>query len=253
MNKLSNLSPLHHALVAPLERWKILKLDDIQQLSGVIEKTSNFYKKIKHLEAHGLIDGSIDPYTHSKYVYFTQKGIEDYGLPKNHIITCATINHDSLVSDILIQHQRSLVFNSALTEIDLMKDYPMMNHRPDGAFKGHHKKDFLMAVELEISMKSKNRVEEIFQFYSSSGFFNNVLYIFSSKTVYEKYQQVLIQLGSKVITSKFLFLYSPNLYRRQFDLVNSEVTWQGQKTNLKTIFSTVHSQGNERVIESTAF
>lgn len=253
MNKLYNLSPLHHELIAPLKRWKILKLDDIQQISGVLEKTSNFYKKIKHLECHRLLEGTIEPYTHSKYVYFTQNGIEHYGLPKNHIITSATINHDSLVSDILIQNQRSLAFKDALTEIDLMEHYPMMNHRPDGAFKGHHKKDFLMAVELEISMKSKNRVEEIFLFYSSSGLFNNVLYIFSSKAIYEKYQQVLINLGPKLETSKFLFLYSPNLYRRQFDLVNSEVTWQGQKTNLKTIFSTFHSQGNERVIESTAF
>jgi len=99
-----------------------------------------------------------------------------------------------------------------------------------------------MAFEMELSIKSKRRIVEIFNFYNESQYFNNVLYVFGLPQVYETYLRVFRESGSHFNKEKFLFIILPELYRRYFNVFESEVTHGDKKTTLGNIFNISKSE-----------
>lgn len=252
MGAINALSPVHISLIEPLLKWKILGLPELQKITTCPGTRSNLYKKIERLEKEKFIGSFIDPFTKKKFIFLDRSGLnffaEDLMTPINH----ENAYHDSLSSEFGFLLSRYSFVKNVLMEHSVLKSYPLIRHRPDGIIEGiHHKKEFKMAFEIELTIKNKKRILETFSFYNNSEYFNNVIYVFGMPQVYETYLRVFRESQEEFNKEKFLFLILPKLYQRSFDFVDSEVTYLDRKTTLGAIFKISHLdafplQGSDR-------
>lgn len=84
--------------------------------------------------------------------------------------------------------------------------------------------------------KSKKRILEKYSFYKSNSHFNNVIYVFPVKRMYQTYIEVLRENSKTIPSDFFLFLYCPQMFQRNFDLLKSEVTYKYGHTTLENLF-----------------
>lgn len=237
MDKGQAMSPLHYSIMQPLLKWKILNLHDLQTSVRCPGTRSNLYKKIDKLEDSEFIGSFIDPFTKKKFIYLKNEGIKFFGEDQMTPINKENMYHDSLSSEFCYLFEGFPFVKKVMMEHEAIKSFPLMNHRPDALIEGEHKgKEFTMGVEMELSIKNKKRILEVFKFYSDSGLFNNVLYVFGLPQVYETYLRVFEENKKDLAKEKFLFLYLPKLYRRYFDVFRNEVTHGDKKTTLGKIF-----------------
>ena len=232
------MSPLHYTIVQPLLKWKILCLDDLQMAVRCPGTRSNLYKKIDKLEESKFVGSFIDPFTKKKFIYLKEEGIKFFGEDQMTPINRENIYHDSISSEFAYLFNGFPFVRKVMMEHEIIKSFPLIGHRPDAFIEGEHKqKEFRMAFEMELSIKSKRRIVEIFNFYNESQYFNNVLYIFGLPQVYETYLRVFRENESHFNKEKFLFIILPELYRRYFKVFESEVTHGDKKTTLGNIFN----------------
>lgn len=237
MNKGQAMSPLHYSIMQPLLKWKILNLHDLQTSVRCPGTRSNLYKKIDKLEDSEFIGSFIDPFTKKKFIFLKDEGIKFFGEDQMTPINQENMYHDSLSSEFCYLFEGFPFVKKVMMEHEVIKSFPLMNHRPDALIEGEHKgKEFTMGVEMELSIKNKKRILDVFKFYSDSGFFNNALYVFGLPQVYETYLRVFEENKKDLVKDKFLFLYLPKLYRRSFNVFSNEVTHGDKKTTLGKIF-----------------
>jgi hypothetical protein len=231
------MSPLHYSIIQPLLKWKILSLDDLQKAVRCPGTRSNLYKKIDKLEESHFIGSFIDPFTKKKFIYLRDEGMKFFGEDQMTPINKENIYHDSISSEFAYQFEGYPFVKKVMMEDEIIKAFPLIGHRPDALIEGEHKKnEFRMAFEMELSIKSKKRILETFNFYNESQYFNNVLYIFGLPQIYETYVRVFRESERHFNKDKFLFLFLPELYRRIFNVFGGEVTHGDRTTTLGKIF-----------------
>ena len=229
-------SPALYDYIEPLAKWKILNLENLHIAAWRKTSPSNFYKTFGRIKENGLVEDFQDNYSQRKYVYLSKKGREALGI--NYLIPLnkESLIHDSFSSENAFHFKDFPFTKEVLVDHEILQRYPLIGHRPDALVFGYHKKDFCMAMEMELTIKSKERILETFSYYHESGFFNNVLYIFGQERVYETYIRALENEGAHLNKSKFLFLYMKSMYRRYYDTFNSPCYHNGQTTTLGELF-----------------
>ena len=237
MNYLENINPNYLDLMMPLQKWKILSVENLKSLSGFPGNVWNFYKAIRKLEQMELLKGFVDGFTNQKFLYLGEKGFKALGVEKIVPVHEENRFHDAHLVRMLLQLKCLPFTEDVLLDQQIKKELPLLKHLPDAIISGRRKEKFLLAVELELTQKSKERVREAFSSYEASPYFNNVLYLFNRQTPYQTYQEVLkdyVEIRNK---EKFLFLYEPMLTRRTYEILKSELTFKGRTTTLQEVFS----------------
>lgn len=225
-------------IIQPLLKWRILPLDKIVEEISYLGKKSNFYKKVSKLEKAGLLGSFINPATKKKEIYLLEKGYKSLGERNLAPITLDNLVHESVTSEIAFSMAKSPLIRAVTLEHDIINQYPEMQYRPDAILEGETNSTFLLALECELTQKSKKRVKEKYDFYNQSSYFHNVLYVFSVRRIYETYLEVLKDNAKTLRSDRYIFLYCPNLLQRDFNLFESEVTYQFSRTTLGSLFST---------------
>lgn len=189
-----------------LGKWKILDLKNIKsKLESCIEYP-NLTKKVRKLERAGVVK-SIYIGKRNKHIYLTNKGIEMTPFDSTFEISKENLNHDLTVSNFL---NRLLEFENfydgkmfhQLTEDDLL---------PDAMVKGiRAKSKYNMAIEIELTQKSKERVSEKLRRYKSNQAFHYVLYATPKDSLYRSYQKTIKKLDRE-IQEKVILMHDPIL------------------------------------------
>lgn len=224
-------------LLDPLVKWRILPLDLLKNEIQYIGKASNFYKRVSYLEKQGLLESFINPITKKKFSYLTGKGFKLLGAGNTIPTFYENRFHDSICSQVLYAFLRKPYVESVLLEHEIEKQFSGFMFRPDGFIKGKEPLEFKLALECELTQKSKDRIIEKFLFYSKNQFFNNVLYVFNQAKVYKTYSQILETLSGRVQIDRFVLLYCPSLDFAKNDFFHNEVTVNSKKTTLEELFS----------------
>lgn len=234
---LENLNPNYLDILEPLKDWKILSTEDLKNLSEYPCGKSSFYKAIKRLESAKLIKGFADSFTNQRFLYLLEDGFKSLGLERMIPIHEENRYHDAHLVRLLLKFKMIPYFENFLLDHKIKKEFPLLSHTPDAVITGKKKEKFHLALELELTQKSKERIREAFLFYEASPYFNNVIYFFNRLTPYKTYQEVLkntIEIKQK---DRFILIYEPQLTRRIYAPMNSEVTFKQKQTTLKEIFS----------------
>ncbi len=106
-----------------------------------------------------------------------------------------------------------------------------------GTFRG---RDFKLALEIELTRKSKKRVENKIDDYLNNNVFDYVFYLFNERSNFEAYKRMLTNYLSEKDKSKknqaenrFILGFGSKLISSNGELQNLEIFYQGKNTKLE--------------------
>lgn len=235
MNYLEKINPNYLDILNQLFEWKILSIEDLKRISDFPNGLASFYKAIRKLESENLVKGFYDSFTNQKFIYLLADGFKAIGADKSIPIHDENRFHDAHLVRLLLQFKMLVSVKEVLLDHQIKRVFPLTEHLPDAIITGRKTNEFHLAIELELTQKSKERIKETYQFYDSAPFFNNVIFIFNRGTPYQTYQEVLLETERIKNKNRFMFIYEPQLTRRNYDLSKSELRHQGKTTTIKEI------------------
>lgn len=108
----------------------------------------------------------------------------------------------------------------------------------------HNEKTFKVAVEVELTQKSSDRVFEKFNQYKDSSYFDYVIYFFKSKSILNAYRKKLSEMvmdikserDSKRLTGKIIFLYSSQKHQYGSILENATMECLEKELSIEKFF-----------------
>lgn len=243
MHYLEKIKPSYFDLLIPLKKWKILNIKALKEEAEYNGSFSGLYKIITKLEKNLLIDSFVNAWSNEKYVYLMPQGIKALGEDEKSL----TINRDQRLHDSLVSKAARELCNYSFIE-NVYLDYqtreafPLLERVPDALVTGKLKGPFKMAIEVELTQKSQDRVKQILRTYSDSKVVNQVLYVTDKQTVFNAYTKYLNEKDSEIIKEKFLFLLNKDLVKNGPALQNAPVLFKGKMTDLKTIFESASGE-----------
>lgn len=110
----------------------------------------------------------------------------------------------------------------------------------------HNEKVFKVAIEVELTQKSSDRIYEKFNQYKESSYFDYVIYFFKSKSILNAYRrrinEMLMGLKDEVsvraLTGKIIFLYSSQKHQYGSILNNSVMECPTKELHIEKFFGT---------------
>lgn len=238
MSYLEQVNPLYIEMLSPLRKWKILSLSDLKKDTEYSGTSSGFYKVVSKLEKAKLIGSFKNPWNNQKYLYLLPKGIEALGENKMSLgVNKDSRFHDSIVSIIGKKVLEIDIFKKLYLDFEIRGSFNLLERIPDLIVEGELKRPFNMALEVELTQKSKQRVVDIFRTYSNSLVVNQILYITDKQSILNSYTKYLNELGGEIAQEKFLFLMAKDLTKGKVDLLDDPLWFKNQQTSLRSIFS----------------
>lgn len=210
-------------------RWKVIAIKDLYQSLKEAGSYSMFTIRVNKLEREGFLK-SISGSNRRKYVHLTREGsmFSPVNIP---VVDSITLNHDLLVSSILnklLEHPVFLKGHVAHTDYEEKID-------PDAIVFGSKKGiDFKMAIEAELTQKSKKRVAKKFNLYAKDDEYDYCLYVFSYGSVYRAYKKVADQLDESV-RSKIILLLDERLSKDCFNYLDAECYFNSKEMKFREI------------------
>ncbi|HAZ12961.1 MAG: hypothetical protein A2X86_09235 [Bdellovibrionales bacterium GWA2_49_15] len=236
MEYLEKIKPSYVDLLMPLKRWKILDVKALKEASEYSGSFSGFYKIVAKLEKNLLLDSFTNSWSNEKFVYLSPNGLKALGENERGLgINRDTRFHDSIVSKVARFFAGYSFVKDVYLDFQIKDAFPLLERVPDCLLVGALKSPFKMAIEVELTQKSQERVTQIYRTYSDSKVVNQILYITDKQSIFDAYKEYFNQ-GGELIKEKFLFLLTKDLSKGRCDLKNEPVYFRGSMTSLSKIF-----------------
>ena len=222
------LSPENTRILKEIGRWKVVRLNDLHRVLKHPISRWGLYKSIKRLEKDGLVVGHYFPQK-GKYVGLTEKG--SVCSPCGTALNPDTAIHDLMVTDTLFKLLEFESFTSANVGED---DGPELC--PDGVI--HVNKDgrsHLLALEVELTRKSRHRVENKFALYSGDPDLGNVLYVTNKKNLFEAYVKILSGMR-KEVQETIIISWDEYLGTKNYDYRKAVYWFDGDFASFEVLF-----------------
>ena len=237
MQYLEKIKPSYVDLLMPLKKWKILDVKALKEASEYSGSFSGLYKIISKLEKNLLLDSFTNSWSNEKFVYLSPNGLKALGEKEGGLgLNRDTRFHDFLVSKVARFFAGYAFVKDVYLDFQVKDAFPLLERVPDCLLVGALKSPFKMAVEVELTQKSHERVGQIYRTYSDSKVVNQILYITDKQSIFDAYREHFNQKGGELIKEKFLFLLAKDLSKGRCDLKNEPVYFKGSMTSLNEIF-----------------
>lgn len=213
----------------PLVKWKILDTKSLQELSDYRGSFISWCEMIRNLKQKGLICWEPLIHKRKRVIYLTRDAQKEMLPHDPYFIDDRIIFHDAIVANIV----RSLLEKKYFHDCELSHEYIGKNNwnyanilEPDAILFGENKGlTFKIAIEVELTQKSKDRITEKINTYIKSEFFDSVIYIFHKRNVFDAYINLVkvIQennpspIFKKGISQKIFLLFKEDLLKFPLD------------------------------------
>lgn len=231
---------LHY--LSPLRKWRLLSLKELWRLGGYEATYKSFTKMLLRLEKKKVIEGIQEPFTRRKYVHLTRFGNDLLGGSKSlPCVSRETFIHDAKVVEFVLEAMRLPCFYGFELEHEIAEQIrfkPNYKVFPDAILLGEldHKK-FRMAVELELTQKTKAKYLAKVGQYLESEFYDYVLYIFQSRGVLESYKKTIGTEFGAASSRKIIFGLNESILCRDFDFTETKVLFNGKEGVFNELFT----------------
>ena len=232
---------LHLDYLSNLLNWRILDFQKLMELSNYDRGYNNFTKIVSRLEARKLIEKYSPANTNKKYIYLTADG-EKLISEDNRFCRPAqnSIYHDLLMSELCYEFLKLKCFDEAILEhlIHNKKEFLKISGPiPDAILKGKiEKESFRIALELELTQKSHDRVcQKVSQYLVSN--YDYVVYLFNSKSTFNSYAKILIEKYGDRVFKKVLFFLIDEKEITKEKILNFKGYFEGDQITLRDVFS----------------
>ena len=186
-------------------RWKAISLSCLSHSLGWNRDYSVLRKRLKKLEATGHLKGLFER-RKVKYFILTEKGAELSIYPCFYKNFGESVIHDLTCTNAILELLQFKLFQSGSAI-----DYIDSNIKPDGVIHAsRYGIDYVLAIELELHQKSKNRMLGKFIKYVEEEAFNHVLYITNKQSIFDAYRKILMEMNNKV-RDKIILELGPTL------------------------------------------
>jgi hypothetical protein len=236
MEYLEKIKPSYFDLLLPLKQWKILSLKALKEEAEYSGSASGFYKIISKLEKNKLLDSFVNSWSNEKFLYLLPDGIKALGGNERSLGLNRDLRfHDSIVSKVARTFRSYSFVKDVYLDFQARDQFPLLERVPDFIVTGRKEKQFTMAIEVELTQKSQDRVKHIFKTYSDSLVVNNILYIMDKKSMFSTYKNILNQQRGELCSDKFLLMLDKDLVKNGSCLELAPVYFKDQQTTLKNI------------------
>ena len=220
----------YEKILSQLEKWKVLSLKDLCTIMADQVGYKGLSKQIKKLEEQGFVSSLITQ-DNSKFLYLTNKGAG---------VTASGVSYDKSEENLNHDLKCSLVLRELIKYKNFI-DGQMLDDRSDGISPDAkivakiNDNEYVLALELELSQKSKDRIKEKFKKYGSNDAYPHALYVFQKPEVMAAYSKILGGMTDK-IQKKIILLLETKLSIYKFDYESSVCFFKGEQRKFESIF-----------------
>lgn len=241
MGSLERVNSIHMKVLDPLLKWRILDLERMRGVSQYEYSKKNFQKVVCKLEKSNLIKSIIDPWSRRKFVYLTKfgAGIIDgtFYYPE---MNKETIFHDAKVSETVNSLMTKNCFNSFLLEHEINETREIgksVGEIPDALLNGENRGlKFKLALELELTRKSKMRIIAKVKRYIATGYYDYIMYLFCSEAIFKGYKKVLEEEFGLEVFKRVMLFNNDTVLSTKFQINKSRGWFNGSEVSLEDIF-----------------
>lgn len=212
-------------------RWKITNLRNLHQCIAPSMTFSPFARRIKKLERLGLVKSFNLIDRRRKYVGLTEHGAKISCFKNVYDEKSDQVNHDLITAHVLkeLLELEDIIGGSVYHEQGF-------SVAPDAtAYIQRGGKSLCMAIEVELTQKSKRRFIHKFERYGDSLDFHFAFYVFNSYGVYRAYVEGL-RGQPKLVQDKIILCLDEKLNFRQFDYRHARYWYQGRVQTYAELF-----------------
>jgi hypothetical protein len=218
-------------ILVEVGRWKIIPMKSLYEFKSFSQSYQMFCKKVRKLEEEGLLK-SILGTNKRKFLSLTLKGLKFSPFGKNFDQAEDSLNHDLISTKIVTTLINYKNFNSG--QVCCYED--RIDVEPDGLIHGSKNGvDYSLAIEVELTQKSKVRIIEKFNKYVSSNNFSYVLYVMNKESAFRTYRKVLDSLNEDV-SKKIILMLDTGVNPMTFNYQSSKCVFQHQEKSFMEIF-----------------
>lgn len=241
----------YQSILTQVAKWRVIPLNNLRDLTDYQGCKQSFYRLIRRLEDRGLvrtiiINGGFKVVTLSnelgKIPYYQNAILHDESVPHEALVSiiCNEILTWEMFQSVSLPHEiQDASYDSGISRL------------PDAVIKGVNKDNkFIMALEVEISRKSKERVQNKIEDYINNTVFDYIFYLFNDIGTFKSYQNFIFEVinsssyknSKKNHQARFLLGHKEKMINSNCRLEDIEIYYLGKITNLESIF------GKRRVV-----
>ncbi|MCK5074435.1 MAG: hypothetical protein KAQ98_13475 [Bacteriovoracaceae bacterium] len=218
-------------VLSQLAKWKVISQRELFSVMDGLITYQGFAKQVQKLEAEGFIS-SFMAHDRNKYIYLTSIGARSTSQGTDYSNSKEMLGHDLMCSMVL---RELLKFKNFKT--GEMLDEKIGGIAPDARIDAQRGEvEYVLAVELELHRKSKDRIREKFKKYGSSETYSYCLYVFQRPEVHNTYVGMLKSMSQK-IQKKIILLLDGNLTISEFNFQDSECWFKNEVKSFEAIFA----------------
>jgi hypothetical protein len=225
----------------PLKQWRILDLKNLMRESKYEATYKGFCKMLLRLEQKNMIGSFREPYSGRKYLFLTKEGDSYLGGNDNPpAISEHTLVHDAKVVDLVLEFlklESSYGFELEHQIKDTKAFGTTYRICPDAIIfgqKGQGK--FKIALELELTRKTKAKYLAKVGQYLSSSYYNFVVYFFQNKGVMNSYRKHIQEKYGHESDRKILYVLNEKLLTNSFNFDESITYYKNKEGKLDALF-----------------
>ncbi len=222
---------VYEDIINLLGQWKVMDMKSLKEMCSYDVQYYNLLHKVRKLENHGLVKGILLG-KKNKHIFLTNKGLQYTPYDKTYEICDENITHDVIVGKVLKELLRLESFFNGKMFHQIISDKIL----PDAEIEGQKDGEcYRLALEIELTQKSQDRVKGKYRQYARGNVFNYGLFITNKMTLFKAYKKYLEEMKSEIQES-IILLYDRKLTEINFDYQSSECFYMGQMTSFKELF-----------------
>lgn len=220
-------SDYYEDILESIAKWRIVDLKRLMKVVDYPHSYQAFAQRIKRLEELGYVQ-SFFCQQFRKYIYLTRKGLIETSHHKSNAISDENIRHDIVVSNTL----RELLKMSSITKGRINNGNKFFNkYVPDAWIEGKNSSGdhFEMIVEVELTQKSRSRIQDKMKYFYRLPKDEFVIYIFQKPSIFETYKDVIQFIDNhpydnpkeRKLFQTVIMIIEPSIKDYNFNLLNS--------------------------------
>ena len=210
-------------------KWKVIALKGLYQSLNQQRTYTPFTKQVQMLERAGLVRAFAKKKT--KYLVLTNEGRKVSKYNNCYDENEDFLNHDLHAANVLRQLLMFENFKDGHMFSDDKEDVD-----PDAVIRAvRGGREYTLAIEVELTQKSRVRLMGKFSKYGKSQFINHVLYVFNKEAIFESYKKVLAMMDDTV-QGKVILCSDTGLSIERFNYIDSQCWHRMTSKTFEKIF-----------------
>jgi hypothetical protein len=239
------LTETQYKILEALTHWRVVSTKNLLTQSAYLGRRQSFIELLQKLSDRNYVESFRQPGIKEKFFYPTQKTVKTVSPDLTVTVNKDHLYHDAVVTNLTIKLSQSEFIHEANMPHEFFQKKSFQHYLtidPDSVFFGKKSgENFTLALEAELTQKSKDRILEKFEAYTKSPYYHFALYFFDKVQVFESYKKILNELSNlprenaHLFKKKIILSYEKSLSSSDQNIFNSTCYYKDSSLKLGEI------------------